>query len=75
MMPAKVVVINEALGTKLPAPGLRKLLHAESYLKRQIKAAHCLGLLPMERYYLTGFFSLQLWLMEQIETLPEDRHA
>ncbi len=53
-----------------PAPvsfPCRRLLRAERYLKRQVKAAHNLGLPVLERYYLTGFLALQLWLMEQIE--------
>lgn len=70
MTPSNLVVINGGLALNVPPPGLRKLLHTESYLKRQIKAAHRLGLLPIERYYLTGFLSLQLWLLEQIE-IPE----
>lgn len=74
-MTSKLVVVNESLVLTVPPHGLRKLLHTESYLKRQIKAAHCLGLLPMERYYLTGFLSLQLWLLEQMEIRPERKEA
>lgn len=69
-MTSKVVVINEALVLTLPPSGLRRLRHVERYLKHQVTAARALGLPPMERYYLTGFLSLQLWLLGQIE-IPE----
>ena len=65
----------------IPAPsdnadnGFRRLQRVERYLVRQVKAAHNLGLPVLERYYLTGFLALQLWLMEQIEIGPEDSHA
>ena len=58
----------------IPAPSgnahnvCRRLLRVERYLARQVKAAHNLGLPVLERYYLMGFLSLQLWLMEQMET-------
>lgn len=45
----------------------RRLLRVEKYLARQVKAAHNLGLPVLERYYLVGYFALELWLMEQIE--------
>lgn len=53
----------------------RRLLRVERYLARQVKAAHNLGLPVLERYYLTGFLALQLWLMEQIETDSEASHG
>lgn len=53
----------------------RRLLRVERYLRRQVRAAHSLGLPVLERYYLTGFLALQLWLMEQIETDSEALHG
>ena len=75
MTAAKLVVINGDVAFAVPQPGMRKLSHAEHYLQRQVKAARSLGLPVLERYYLTGFLALQLWLMEEIETCPEDSHA
>lgn len=70
MTPIRPVIPTTSHKVNNPTPeGLpcRRLLRVERYLARQVKAAHNLGLPVLERYYLTGYLALQLWLMEQME--------